>query len=98
MTIDFEAESKCEGTLCDTYSKWRVSNYLQSWTLLQDLTLTIIPRALMGSESIAHETEGRMGYLLRGHVGERNNCLSKVQLVGQRNIETKHLSLFKARL
>ena len=24
--------------------------------------LTIIPRAQMGSESIAHETEGRMGY------------------------------------
>ena len=24
--------------------------------------LTIIPRARMGSESIAHETEGRMGY------------------------------------
>ena len=24
--------------------------------------LTIIPRALMGSESIAHEAEGRMGY------------------------------------
>ena len=26
--------------------------------------LTIIPRALMGSESIAHEAVGRMGYLL----------------------------------
>ena len=24
--------------------------------------LTIIPRARMGSESIAHEAEGRMGY------------------------------------
>ena len=24
--------------------------------------LTIIPRAQMGSESIAHEAEGRMGY------------------------------------
>ena len=38
----------------------------------------------MGSESIAHE-------------GERNNCFSKIQLVGQKNIETKHLSLVKAR-
>ena len=38
----------------------------------------------MGSESIAHE-------------GERNNCFSKIQLVGQRNIETKHLLLVKAR-
>ena len=36
----------------------------------------------MGSESIAHE-------------GERNNCFSKIQLVGQKNIETKHLSLVK---
>ena len=59
--------------------------------------LTIIPRARMGSESIAHEAEGRMGYWLRGHEGERNNCFSKIQLVGQKNIETKHLSLVKAR-
>jgi len=27
-----------------------------------DVYLTIIPRARMGSESIAHEAEGRMGY------------------------------------
>ena len=40
----------------------------------------------MGSESIAHE-------------GERNNnCFSKIQLVGQKNIKTKHLLLVKARL
>ena len=40
----------------------------------------------MGSESIAHETEGRMGYWLRGHEGEmiNNYCFSKIQLVGQR--------------
>ena len=51
----------------------------------------------MGSESIAHEAEGRMGYWLRAHEGERNNCFSKIQLVGQKkNIETKHLSLVKA--
>ena len=37
----------------------------------------------MGSESIAHEAEGRMGYWLRGHEGKRNNCFSKIQLVGQ---------------
>ena len=30
----------------------------------------------MGSESIAHEAEG--------HEGERNNCFSKIQLVGQK--------------
>ena len=52
----------------------------------------------MGSESIAHEAEGRMGYLLRGHEGERNNCFSKIQLVGQKYIQTKHLWLVKARL
>ena len=38
----------------------------------------------MGSESIAHEGQGRMGYLLRGHEGERNNCFNKIQLVGQK--------------
>ena len=46
--------------------------------------LTIIPRAQMGSESIAHEAEGRTGYWLRGHEGERNNSFSKIQLVGQK--------------
>ena len=50
----------------------------------------------MGYESIAHEAEGRMGYWLRGHEGERNNCFSKIQLVGQKNIETKHFSQVKA--
>ena len=38
----------------------------------------------MGSESIAHEAEGRMGYWLRGHEGKRNNCFSKIQQVGQK--------------
>ena len=38
----------------------------------------------MGYESIAHEAEGPMGYWLRGHEGERNNCFSKIQLVGQK--------------
>ena len=33
----------------------------------------------MGSESIAHEAEGWMG-----HEGERNNCFSKIQLVGRK--------------
>ena len=51
----------------------------------------------MGSESIAHEAEDPMSYSLKGHEGERNNCFSKIQLVGQKNIETKHLSLVKAR-
>ena len=38
----------------------------------------------MGYESKAHEAEGRMGYRLRGYEGERNNCFSKIQLVGQK--------------
>ena len=43
----------------------------------------------MGSESIAHEAEGRMGYWLRGHEGERNNIgLVKSNLLFK-NIETK---------
>ena len=51
------------------------------------LYLTIIPRARMGSESIAHEAheaEGRMVYWLRGHEGERNNWFSKIQPVGKK--------------
>ena len=40
--------------------------------------------ARMGSESMAHEAEGRIGYWLRGHEGERNNCFSKIQLVGKK--------------
>ena len=33
--------------------------------------LTIIPQTRMGSESIAHEAKGRMGYWLKGHESER---------------------------
>ena len=43
----------------------------------------------MGSESIAHEAEGRMGYYLRGHEGERNNCFSKIQLVDKKEYRDK---------
>ena len=42
----------------------------------------------MGSESMSQEAKGRMGYWIRGLEGERNNCSSKIQLVGQKNIET----------
>ena len=38
----------------------------------------------MGSESIANEAEGLMGYWLRGHEGDRNNCFSKIQLIDQK--------------
>ena len=37
-----------------------------------------------------------MCYESIGYEGERNNCVSKIQLVGQKNIETKHLSQVKA--
>ena len=33
---------------------------------------------------MAHEAERRMGYWLRGHEDERNNCFSKIQLIGQK--------------
>ena len=57
----------------------------------------------MSVKSIAHEAEGLLrGYesewAIRGYESERNNCFSKIQLVGQKSIETKHLSLVKARL
>ena len=42
----------------------------------------------MGYKSIAHEAFGLMGYWLRGYEGGRNNCFSKIQLVGKKNIET----------
>ena len=49
----------------------------------------------MGSESIAHEAEGQMGYWLRGHEGERNNCFSKIQLVGQKISRQNNFSYLK---
>ena len=38
----------------------------------------------MGSEAVAHEAEGQMGYWLRGHEGDRNNSFSKIQLFDQK--------------
>ena len=52
--------------------------------LFDDTYLTIIRRAQMGSESIAHEAEG-----------ERNNWFSKIQLVGQKYREYKNFSYLK---
>ena len=46
--------------------------------------LTIIPRAQMGSESVAHKAKGQLGYWLRVHEGKRNNCFRKIQLVDQK--------------
>ena len=54
----------------------------------------------MASESIAQEAEGRMGYWHRGHEGKRNNCFSKIQLLGQKyrdkntfGFQSRHFSL-----
>ena len=33
----------------------------------------------MGSESIAQEAEGRMGYWLRGHEGETNYLVKNIE-------------------
>ena len=44
----------------------------------------------MGSESIAHEAEGRIGYWLSGHEGERNNRLVKSNKL-VKNIKTNNL-------
>ena len=44
----------------------------------------------MGSESIAHEAEGRMCYWLIGHEGKRNNCFSKIQQLVE-NMENKKI-------
>ena len=46
----------------------------------------------MGSESIAHDSEGQMDFWLRGHKGERNN--KSKQLV--KNIKTKQLKQAKS--
>ena len=46
----------------------------------------------MGSESVAHEAEGQMGYWLRGHERQRNNCFSSIQLVGSKISRQNNLS------
>ena len=66
----------CPGRIPPVLNQW--------WGVGCRYYLTIIPRTWMGSELIAHEAEGQMGYWLRGHEGERNNCFSKIQLVGQK--------------
>ena len=54
---------------------------------LQSVYLTIIPRVRMGYESIDSEAMRARGKI----------CFSKIQLVGQKNIETKRLFQVKAR-
>ena len=86
--------------------KWKQSGIVWTRSGVKGEYLTIIPRARMGSESIAHEALGRMGYWLRGQESERNNCVSKIQLVGHKHREkttlasktrfSRHCLIFKA--
>ena len=55
-----------------TCVRWANENAKSLIFLVQFLKiLTIIPQALMGSESIAHEAEGGMGYWLRHQEARR---------------------------
>ena len=45
----------------------------------------------MGSES----TVSKQGYWLRGHEGEKNNCFSKIQLVGRKYRDKTTLAIAK---
>ena len=66
------------------YIETKAPQYPVSWCGYYFNDKKIIPQARMSSESIVHEAEGRMGNWLRGHKGERNNCFSKIRLVGQK--------------
>ena len=46
----------------------------------------------MGSESKVNDAEGRMGYWLSGHEEERNDCFSKIQLVGKKYLDKTTLA------
>ena len=47
------------------------SDWLRAKTMAAE---TIIPLALMASESIAHSAFGFMSYWLKAHSGSRKNC------------------------
>ena len=79
---------------------WNLKNRFEAMPtkITKKLYLTTIPQARMGAESIAHEAEGRMGYWLRGHESETNNCFSEIQLVGQKYRDKTTLAIVKARI
>ena len=65
-----------------TAGLWAIdSEPIQAWGIIIIYLTIIIPPAQMGSEAIAHEAEGRMGYWLTGH----ESCLSNIQLVGKKS-------------
>ena len=51
---------------------------------LQDIWISINRTEVCKNVLYSAFAEGRMGYWLRGHERERNNCFSKIQLVGQK--------------
>ena len=73
MYLQFYQEGPCERFNSLQLKSDEIKQFCHSTKCLhlQGVYLAIIPRARMGSESIAHE-------------GERNNCFSKIQLVGQK--------------
>ena len=82
--FSFKDEHKREQDFKIKYNMYR---YWNAVSVGYAKYLTIIPRARMGSESIAAE----WAIELRGHEGERDNCFNKIQLVGQNYREWKIL-------
>ena len=77
--FSFKDENKSEQDFKIKYNMYR---YWNAVSVGYAKYLTIIPRARMGSESIAAEWAINW---LRGHEDERNNiCFQKIQLVGQK--------------
>ena len=72
FSLSFSDEHKSEQDFKIKYNMYRYWNAV-SVGYAKYLTIIIIPRARMGSESIAAEW-----------IIERNNCFSKIQLVGQK--------------
>ena len=70
-------QSNPQSSLTAKTHKWQLGTSLPRH---QEIHLTI----KVGSEWIAHEDDDPMGYWLRGYEGERNNCFSKIRLVGKK--------------
>ena len=70
-------QSNPQSSLTAKTHKWQLGTSLPRH---QEIHLTI----KVGSEWIAHEDDGPMGYWLRGYEGERNNCFSQIRLVGKK--------------
>ena len=67
----------CDGRCFSNLTIWRHSDVIFGHCIIYNCSPR--PNGLW-----VHETEGRMGYWNRAHSGKRNNCFSKIQLVGQK--------------